>query len=114
MYMDLYGADSITQGATDGTPLTDVSNGAPAEQPYSSTGGGSGYFIDGATLGGMLNKVLDYSLLRDQQQMGVVPVPQYSQAGITQTAAMQKASDKRLLFLGALGLGAFFLLKEVK
>jgi hypothetical protein len=96
---------------------TDVSNSAPAEQPYTPTGNGSGVYVDSSSLGGFwgaLEKGLNYAILRDQQKMTAVYGPTMYPAGQAQTAAvsLQASSNNKLLTLMMLAGAAYLLVRK--
>lgn len=93
---------------------TDVSMGAPDEQPYTPTGNGTGVFLDSGTQNGIfttLDKVLNYALYRDQQKMTAVQFPAQQQQ--TQMAAA-RANDSRLLTFAMIGAGIYLLVSMGK
>lgn len=93
---------------------TDVSRGAPNEQPWTSTGNGTGVFIDQSaqnSLFGGLQTVLNYALLRDQQKMTRVanaPV----QAAQAQAQVQQAATSNLLLYALIGGALLFVVLRK--
>lgn len=105
---------SIVDGADSSVPLGDVSQGSQDMQPYTATGGGSGEWIGFSDqtenrLWSGLDKVLNYALLRDQQQMNRTPTAsQQLQAGTIQVQ-QQQTGNSRLLLWVALGAGVFLL-----
>lgn len=96
---------SIMSGSDDAV-LPDVSYGGPDEQPSTPTGNGTGVWLTG-----MLDKAINYAIVRDQQTL---QMPQYTRAPVAAQPVMQAAPSARnnsaLLLIGG-GVLLFLLLK---
>lgn len=97
--------------------LPDVSMSEPAQQPTTPTGNGYGYYVDPSPswvngLFGSLQTALNYAIVRDQQAIAQKTGTVYAGTPLVATpAANVAAQNRRFLTLGALGIGAVFLLK---
>lgn len=94
----------------------DVSNGSPAEQPYTATGNGSGQFVtqdwQGALFGG-LQTALNYALLRDQQKMTAVAQAPVQAAQLqTQVQQVQHGNMLTYVLIGAAVLAVVLVTRE--
>ena len=94
----------------------DVSMGSEDATTSTPTGNGTGVFLDGATSGGfwaLLDKGLNYALLRDQQKMTAIYGPAVTMTPQQQAAlSVQASGDKRLLMYGAIALGVYLLVRS--
>lgn len=99
-----------TAGADAAAPLADVSNSSPAMSTYTTTGTGSGVFVDSgwqnALLGG-LTTALNYAIKRDAYDHGMIPAA--GAATAQQVVVQQKQTNG--LFLLLLVIGAVVVLK---
>lgn len=90
----------------------DVSQGAPAMQPTTPTGNGSGYFIDQAaqsTIFDTLKLGLNYAMQRDQQTMQYDLMTTKTQGQAMQVQQVQQNNTGLFLLLGG-GVVLFMLL----
>ncbi|WP_426079280.1 hypothetical protein [Janthinobacterium sp. PSPC3-1] len=116
-YFGIGGTDYSTSlgfGGNDYSPIYgDVSNGAQDMQPSTSTGNGSGVFLDTSTqnaIFGTLTNVLNYALKRDQikMQAGLAQPQQQAQA---QIQYVQTKNNNMLVWAG-LGLAALWIMNK--
>lgn len=116
-YFGIGGEDyssSLGFGGNDYSPIYgDVSNGAQDMQPSTSTGNGSGVFLDTGTqnaIFGTLTNVLNYALKRDQikMQAGLAQPQQQAQA---QIQYVQTKNNNMLVWAG-LGLAALWIMNK--
>lgn len=107
-------SSSLGYGSNDYSPIYgDVSNGAQDMQPSTSTGNGSGVFLDTGTqnaIFGTLTNVLNYALKRDQikMQAGLAQPQQQAQA---QIQYVQTKNNNMLVWAG-LGLAALWIMNK--
>jgi hypothetical protein len=116
-YFGIGGPDyssSLGFGGNEYSPIYgDVSNGAQDMQPHTSTGNGSGVFLDSGmqnAIFGTLSNVLNYALKRDQIKM---------QAGLAQPQQQQQAAiqyvqtkNNNMLVWAGLGLAALWIMNK--
>lgn len=107
-------SSSLGFGGNEYSPIYgDVSNGAQDMQPSTSTGNGSGVFMDSGMqnqIFGTLQNVLNYALKRDQIKM---------QAGLAQPVQQQQAAiqyvqtkNNNMLVWAGLGLAALWIMNK--
>jgi hypothetical protein len=104
--------DGVLSGADMPVPLADNSGGAPAMQPSTPTGNGSGTFFD-VTAGQLLSTGLNYALQKDKLSMQDARIPTVVQASAIQTQQSQQRNSSVLL-IGALIVGALVLMHQAE
>lgn len=114
---DLYDEYGLSPfGEDTGGVLSDVSNGAPDESPTTPTGTGTGYYVPPAWESGLLGGIttaLNYAIVRDQAKFAAKTGYAPGAAPMTPTPQAAAAiGNQRLLLMGAIALGALFLLKK--